>query len=47
MKKSSLDLKQNDWQKQSLGKKKKVSISDFDKIKQLGAGKYGKVFLAR
>ena len=33
MKKSSLDLKQNDWQKQSLGKKKKVSISDIDKIK--------------
>jgi len=29
MKKSSLDLKQRDWQKQSLGKKKKVTINDF------------------
>jgi hypothetical protein len=47
MKKSSLDLKPNDWQKQSLGKKKKVAITDFDKIKELGVGKYGKVFLAR
>lgn len=28
-------------------KEKKITINDFEKIKDLGSGKYGQVFLAR
>lgn len=28
-------------------KQKKIYLSDFEKIKELGSGKYGQVFLAR
>ena len=39
----------NDWVKKSWNKKKekKISIDDFEQIKELGTGKYGHVFLAR
>lgn len=38
-----------EWVKKSWSKKKekKVSINDFEEIKELGSGKYGHVFLAR
>jgi len=28
-------------------KKRKLTVNDFDKIKELGSGKYGRVFLVR
>ena len=35
------------WSKSSLGKKRRVGFNDFRKIKELGAGKYGKVSLVQ
>lgn len=48
MRKSSFDPTEN-WVKGTSKRKtqKKISLNDFEKIKQLGTGKYGKVFLAR
>lgn len=50
MRKSSVDLTEG-WRKQisptKKEKKKKFSLKDFEKIKDLGSGKYGQVFLAR
>lgn len=39
----------SDWVKKSWNKKKqkKISINDFEQIKDLGSGKYGQVYLAR
>ena len=39
----------SEWVKKSWNKKKdkKISIDDFEQIKELGSGKYGQVFLAR
>ncbi|MCL4168386.1 UNVERIFIED_CONTAM: hypothetical protein GTU68_059179 [Idotea baltica] len=46
---SQIQEPSNSWVKKSWTKKKekKLSINDFDQIKELGSGKYGHVFLAR
>ena len=31
----------------SYAKKRKLTVDDFEKIKELGSGKYGRVFLVR
>lgn len=51
MRKSSFDPTADGWMKSSptLRKKqeKKFSLADFEKISELGVGKYGKVFLVQ